>query len=261
MIRFGPAGFGMPSLKGLEHTKELGLTAAEVEFTYGVRMNNKTAEQLGIKAKKLGIALSVHAPYYINLATPDKKKLANSYRNVLQSCERAHFMHANPVVFHPAFYGKLEKNECYQLVKQRILELKDQIKKQGLKVQLAPETTGKPTQFGSFEEIMRLVHETKCSFCVDFAHLYARNLGKIDYNQLLKQLKRFKHIHAHFSGIEYTEKGEKRHIPLKKAFFLPLAKALLKYKPDITIINESPNIYDDAVKMKKWLEELRKPKK
>ena len=83
MIRFGPAGFGMPPLEGLEHTKELGLTAAEVEFTYGVRMNNKTAEQLGIKAKKLGIALSVHAPYYINLATPDKKKLANSYRNVL----------------------------------------------------------------------------------------------------------------------------------------------------------------------------------
>ena len=96
-VLFGPAGLGTPAVEGLERCKKLGLGAAEVEFTYGVRMTNATAKQIGAAAKRLGIKLSVHAPYYINLASKEKSKLNASKKRILQSCERAHYLGASPV--------------------------------------------------------------------------------------------------------------------------------------------------------------------
>ena len=93
--------------------------------------------------------------------------------------------------------------------------------------------------------------QTGCGICVDFAHLYARGQGSIDYTKILKKLP--KKFHAHFSGIEYGPKGERKHLKTAKKFFEPLAKALIKQKVDIALINESPQPYKDAAMMKRVL--------
>ena len=99
---------------------------------------------------------------------------------------------------------------------------------------------------------MKLMQDTGCGICVDFAHLYARQQGEIDYARILKKLP--KSFHAHFSGIAYGPKGEKKHIRTTQKFFEPLARALIEHNRDITIISESPKPYEDAVMMKRILQ-------
>ena len=257
MIRLGPAGSPMKStLDGLGYIKKIGLNAMEVEFTYGVRMRNELAKKIGELAEKLDISLSVHAPYYINLASSDKQKLEASKKRILDSCERAHYLKASHVVFHAGFYGRLSDKECYKIIKKEIIEMQDIIKENKWKTGLAPETTGKKSQFGSLTELLKLKDEIKCSICVDFAHLHARN-GSINYALIFDQLSSLKHIHSHFSGIEFSDKGERRHLIMEKADFLPLAKEILKRKIDITIICESPVTWEDSLKMKEIIEKLK----
>ena len=253
-ILFGPAGSaGLGNEEGVKHAKELGLGCMEVEFTYGVRMSNAKAKKVGEIAKKLNIKLSVHGPYYINLASKEKAKLNASKKRILQSCERAHYLGASPVVFHSGFYQGREEKEVYQIIKEQIIDLKKTIKKNKWNVKLAPETTGKKSQFSGLDTLLKLRKETGCDICVDFAHLYAREAGKIDYDGIFKKIKSLPHIHCHFSGINYTAKGERSHKVLDKRFFMPLAKAIKKAKPkSMIIINESPDTYGDAVKMKEW---------
>lgn len=260
MIRLGPAGSPVKStLDGLGYIKKIGLNAMEVEFTYGVRMKNELAKKIGELAEKLDISLSVHAPYYINLASSEKQKLEASKKRILDSCERAHYLKANHVVFHAGFYGKISDKECYEIIKKEIIEMQDIIKENKWKTKLAPETTGKKSQFGSLNEILRLRDEIKCSICVDFAHLHARN-GSINYAFIFDQLAKLKHIHSHFSGIEFSDKGERRHLIMGRADFLPLAKEILKRKKDITIISESPVTWEDSLKMREILQELKNEK-
>jgi deoxyribonuclease-4 len=255
-ILFGNAGSaGLGNEEGVKHSKELGLDAMEVEFTYGVKMSNASAKRVGEIAKKLGIKLSVHGPYYINLASKEKAKLNASKKRILQSCERAHYLGASPVVFHSGFYQGRDEKEVYKIIKEQIIDLQKTIKKNKWKVKLAPETTGKKSQFSGLDDLLRLKRETKCDICVDFAHLFAREAGKIDFNEIMKKIKHLPHIHCHFSGITYTPKGERSHKLLDKRFFIPLAKAIKKHKPkSMIIINESPDVFGDAVKMKKWFE-------
>lgn len=255
-IRFGPGGFGMPALQALPKLKELGLSAAEVEFTYGVNMTNDEAKKIGELAKKFDIKLSIHAPYYINLASEDRKKIEASKIRILQSCERGHYLNAKYVVFHAAFYGKLSKEQCYELVKEQILELNKKIKSNKWNVVLAPETTGKNSQFGTLDELIKLAGETKCFFCIDFAHLLARN-QKINYDEVFSKIKNFNEIHSHFSGIEYGEKGEKRHLLTSENSLHELLSHVKRSNQSITIINESPNPWQDSIKAKKIWEILK----
>ena len=102
--------------------------------------------------------------------------------------------------------------------------------------------------------MLKLKKETGCGICVDFAHLYARYQGDIDYAKILRKLP--KKFHAHFSGIDYGPKGEKKHIRTTQKFFEPLARELVKRNPDITIISESPRPYRDALMMKKVLKAI-----
>ncbi len=255
-VKFGPAGAGTSSVEGLGEVAKLGLDAVEVPFTYGVRMSNKTAKEVGKAAKKVKLNLSIHAPYYINLASEEKEKITASMKRILDSCERAHHMGAKYVVFHAAFYGKREHEEVYEMVKWAVEKMHESIEEQGWKVKLAPETTGKGSQFGDLDELLRLKKETGCHLAVDFAHLKARNNGKIDYDEVFKKLKPVKHIHAHFSGVEYTAKGERRHLLTSKADLMPLLKAVKKYKADITVINESPDPIGDSLKAKKLFAKL-----
>lgn len=253
-ILWGPAGTsGLGYIEGLKHCKKLNLGAMECEFTYGVRMTNSQAKQIGVLAKKSGIKLSVHGPYYINLASKEKAKLNASKKRILQSCERAHYLGASPVVFHSGFYQGRTEEEVYKLIKEALIDIQKTIKKNKWNVKLAPETTGKKSQFAGLDTLLRLKKEIKCDICVDFAHLYARNAGKIDYDEVFKKIKSLPHIHCHFSGITYTPKGERAHKLLDKRFFMPLAKAIKRAKPkSMIIINESPDTYGDAVKMQQW---------
>ncbi|MCL6500577.1 MAG: TIM barrel protein [Candidatus Pacearchaeota archaeon] len=258
-VRFGPSGIGSvkEALNNLQFYKKQGISAAEVEFTYGVYIkNNSDAELIGKEAKKLDIALSIHAPYYINLASEDKKIRESSKNRILECCERGHYFgtkeRPTPIVFHAAYYGKYTREECYEIVKQSILEMQQIIKKKKWQVFLAPETTGKASQFGSLDELLKLAKETGCSFCVDFAHLEARE-QKIDYKEIFDKLKKLKHVQAHFSGIEYTSKGERRHKVTTESKLKELLRWIKKYNLSITIINESPAPYTDSLKgLKIW---------
>jgi len=257
MIKVGPAGSdGLGNLKGVAKVAEAGLDCMEVAFTYGVRMKLKTAQALGTRAKAHGIMLSVHAPYYINLASEEKEKSDASRIRILDSCEKAHAMGARNVVFHAGFYQNRTAGQTYDLIKKAIVTMQKSIARQGWRVQLCPEITGKPTQFGSLAELLKLKKETGCGITVDFSHLYARQQGQIDYAEVLAKLPQT--FHAHFSGIEYGDKGERKHIRTTNAFFEPLARALVQGEANISIINESPKPYADAVMMKKLIKKLDK---
>lgn len=257
MIRIGPAGtsgLGFPG--GLEKCKELGLNALEWEFTHGVRIKNEQAKKIGELAKKLGLAMSVHGPYYINLASKEKQKIGASKTRILQSCERGHNLNADYIVFHAGFYQKRDAEEIFQIIKEGIIDIQKTIEEKKWDVILAPETTGKASQFGDIDELLRLRKETKCHLTVDWAHIKARNNGVIDYDEVCEKLKGIGHIHSHFSGIEWTPKGERRHLITPEKEIKELLSYIKKYKLDVTIINESPDPYGDCVKMKKILDKL-----
>jgi deoxyribonuclease-4 len=250
MIRVGPAGSGgRGNLEGIRRVARMKLDCMEVEFTYGVRMSLEDAREAGALARAKGITLSVHAPYYINLASDESVKLAASKQRILDSCQRADALGARRVVFHAGFYQKKTAEQTYALIKKAIVEIQQVILKNKWKVELFPETTGKPSQFGSVQELLKLRKDTGCGICVDFAHLYARQQGQIDYAKILKKLP--KKFHAHFSGIAYGPKGERKHLKTTPKFFKPLAEALLQTSRDVSLICESPRPYRDAAMMKR----------
>ncbi len=260
-IRLGPAGSpGRSTLEGIQMVKNMGLQCLEVEFVRGVHMGIDLAKDVGALAKKLDIELSIHAPYYINLASAEKKKIEESKKRILDSVERGHYLGARHVVFHPAYYGKLSKEETYRMVKEAVLDMKSTIRKRGWKSELALETTGKHSAFGDLEETLSIAKETETLTCIDFAHLYARNRGVIDYGKVLDRFEDIlgkRHLQAHFSNIEWTLKGEKSHKVLDSSPpFRPLAEEILNRKLNATIISESPITWKDALKMKAVFEDL-----
>ncbi|MEM4336674.1 MAG: TIM barrel protein [Candidatus Woesearchaeota archaeon] len=256
-ILLGPAGSaGLGNEEGLKEVKRLGLEAMEIEFTYGVRMTNEEAKRIGDLAKKLRISLSVHCPYYINLNSEENRKIEASKKRILDSCERAHYLGAEYVVFHAGFYGKKSKEETFKIIKKKILDIHETIKKNNWRVVLCPETTGKIKQFGDLDELLRLSEETGCGVCIDFSHIKARNKGNIDYDNVCRKIKRIKNKTAHFSGIEWGEGGEKRHIITSEEEIITLLQHLKKYNISIRIINESPDPFGDSIKSKKIREKI-----
>jgi len=260
VIKLGPAGSsGLGTFEGIKFVKEKELQAMEVEFVRGVKMRNELAKQCGQVARELGIELSIHAPYYINLASEDHKKRNDSKKRILDSCERGFHLGATNVVFHAAYYGKYSKEKVYDIVRDAVNEMQDFVEKKGWGVKLAPETTGKVSQWGDLDEIIKLMKEIHCSICVDFAHVYARNRGVMDYKKIFDKLETLKpkHLQCHFSNITYSLKGERMHLVLDhKPPFEPLAKEILKRRINTTIISESPITWKDSLKMKRIFEKL-----
>ncbi|MBN1644869.1 TIM barrel protein [Candidatus Woesearchaeota archaeon] len=254
-IIVGPAGLGSPAVKGLDKIKKAGLKCAEVEFTHSIYMNNKMANEIGQHAEKLGIKLSIHCPYYINLCSSKKSVRKSSKKRILDSAERGHYLNAKYIVFHSGYYGNLKKEQAYKIVKDAVLEMNKVIKKNKWKVMLCPETTGKVSQFGDLDELYKLHRQTRCAVCVDFAHMRAKYKGKIDYKHICGIMKKFKFspLHAHFSGITWGPKGEKSHKITPINEIKELLKWLKKYKFNISLINESPNPFGDAVKTSRLL--------
>lgn len=265
-IMLGPAGNcilerGENTLDSLRNLAKIKLNCQEIEFVRQTYMNNNEAKKVGELAKKLDIKLSVHSSYYINLASKEGIKIQQSKKRILDSCERMHHMGSGPVVFHPSYFGGQDREKVFQITKEAILDMIKTIRKNKWNCMLAPETTGKHSALGSLEETIRLVKETGCFLCVDLAHLFARNYGRIVYAEIFKKLKplKLKHLHFHFSGIEYTSKGEKNHIPLNHSpDFREFAKELLKqgWLKSATVISESPLTWRDSLKMKKILESI-----
>ncbi|MBI2452347.1 TIM barrel protein [Candidatus Pacearchaeota archaeon] len=244
-IRFGPAGLGpvKTAPKVLEEYKKLGLKACEVAFTYSVYIKPEEAPAIGKKARELDIELSIHAPYFVNLNSDEEKKVEATKKRILDCCRIGELLGAKAVVFHPGYYRE-DKEEAYGNIKKGIFELMREIKKNDWKIKIAPETMGKVNVFGSVEEISRLVKETGCSFCIDFAHILARE-KKVDY-ELVERVFPEKEWHVHFSGIVYGEKGEKHHKTTEKNDWFGLLKNLPRDRK-IRIINESPTMIEDSV--------------
>ena len=257
MIKVGPAGSaGLGNLKGVLKVAAMGLDCMEVAFTYGVRMGLAGAAEVGALAREKRVTLSVHAPYYINLASHETDKFDASCRRILDSCERAHALGARNVAFHAGFYQKRTAGQTYRQIKKALTGLQKEIARRGWQVRLCPEITGKPSQFGSLEELLKLMAGIKCGITVDFSPLYARRQGDVDYPGVLAKLPQ--KFHAHFSGIEYGPKGERRHIRTTPEFFEPLARALIRHQADVTLICESPRPYEDAFMMKQLVAYLQK---
>ncbi|MBU3904843.1 MAG: TIM barrel protein [Nanoarchaeota archaeon] len=260
MIRLGPAGIPMSfngsSVEAIPFVKKLGLQAMEIEFVRGVHMGLDTAKVLGIVAKENDIELSIHAPYYINLASKEKIKIEQSKKRILDSMERGEAMDAKIVVIHPGYYGEYSAEKCYSIIKEQCQDILD---KHDGKVLLGLETTAKRAAFGSTDEILVLCKSVKgCAPVIDFAHLFARE-SSIDYVKILDKFKSMKHLHCHFSNMKRNQKGgySDIHLPIGNAPpFEPLAKEILKRKLDVTIISESPVIEKDALKMKKIFKKL-----
>ena len=267
-IRLGPAGIplsakGNNSAFGVTRCAELGLNAMELEFVHGVKMGVNVAKELGIVAKKLDVALSIHAPYFINLTSTDKAKVSASERMILDTLERGAAMKAVTIVIHAGWYGKLSSEQATEQMIYEFKKISKLAEQRSWDVRIGMETTGRMSQWGTVDEILVVCKEVpQCAPVIDWAHLYARAGGSIDYPAILDKLKNFKHLHCHFEGVKFSSKkpgegNEVSHLPINgHPPFEPLAKEILKRKIDATIIAEGPTLESDSMKMKRIFEKL-----
>ena len=274
MIKFGPSGNSIAfseaghskSEESAVWVKNLGLSCFEYSFGRGVNLSNERAESIGKAFKENGVEISVHAPYYINFANPEEENAVKSYSYVLQSAEKVKLMGGKRVVFHPASQGKMKREQAVELTIKRLETLRDIIYERGLENLIyCPETMGKLGQIGTIEEIVEFCKIDKIyTPAVDFGHINAREFGSLkteeDYQRRLEYMldnlgyERMKNFHIHFSKIEYSAKGEVRHLTFEDNHygpsFEPLSTVLKKLKLEPFIICESAGTQDiDAVKM------------
>ena len=247
------------SLQACAALKGAGLDAMEVEFVRGVYMNNEVASKIGEQAKEHGTTLTVHAPFYINLNSKNEDVVEASKKRILDSAERGARMGARSCTYHAGYRHEKNEEEAYAYFRE---EIKDVMTKTPKSIYAAPETTGKFSQFGTWEELLRLHKDIGCRICFDFSHVWARELGEIDFNAVLNKIKKdyrwWKDLHIHMSGIRYGAKGELSHQMFEDTKF-PWQKVLTLLKEKGAggvIICESPNPEPDALKIKAFLEAL-----
>ena len=229
--RFGPAGNpdafyaagNKASLQMPAWLSGMKLTAYEYQCSRGVNIKEETAREIGIKAAEYGVKLSIHAPYYISLGTDDEKIIMNTQNHFFKSLEVARFMGADRIVFHMGGPGKQERNLAMEQVKRSFSTILEQIEKRGLTgIYLCPETMGKQNQLGSLAEVLQLCTMSEwVRPTVDFGHLHAVTGGKYNTREEMEQVfdavgetlgvEAAKNLHIHFSHIEFTKGGEKRH--------------------------------------------------
>ena len=230
-IAFGPAG-NSDSFYAQGHKStaeqpawlfERGLSAYEYSCGRGVRLKEETAAIIGENAKEYGIRLSLHAPYYINMATTETKKQENSIQYVLDAAQAAAWMGAQRVIFHPGVEGHGGRKTSFERICALLKQTIAQADERGFgHITLCPETMGRIKQIGDLEETLLLCKlDERLIPCVDFGHLHARSLGIYNgedcYRALVDAMEsalgreRTKNMHVHFSRIEFTKAGEKRH--------------------------------------------------
>lgn len=231
MIRFGPSGNSESFYAaGYHATREapawlhqMGLNAFEYSFGRGITLSEEAARQIGEEAAKYALALSVHAPYFINLANPDPEKREGSFRYILESAKMASVMGADRVVVHVGAVMKLDRALALQYSRDGLREILTRMEQAGLSaIRLCPETMGRPSQIGDLTEILNFCREEEQLIpCLDFGHIHALGQGALnsreDFQRVLDQmentlgLERARNMHIHFSTIEYGKAGERRH--------------------------------------------------
>lgn len=267
---FGTSGIPLTTqrpdtVNGIGRVKELGLHAMELEFVQSVNIKEEKAPLVKAAAEKNGVTLTCHGQYFINLNSIDKKKLEASKERVYHAAKRAYQCGAWSMCFHPAFYQGRSSKETYATVKQALSEVLERLKSEGVNIWVRPETTGKPTQFGSLEELVQLSLELENVLpCIDFSHLYARSNGKYNSTEEFSSVLEFledklgkdyylKNMHAHVQGVEFTEKGERRHLPFSESGFnyRDLVKVFKDYSAKGIVICESPLMEEDTLILQK----------
>ena len=254
---------------GIERIAELGLGCMEVEFVQGVKMSPEVAVPLGKLAARKKVALTAHGPYFINLNAVEPEKVHMSKERILQTARIAALFGARSITFHAAFYLKSTPAETYTKVKRHLEEVVNILRNEDNKVTISPEVTGKPSQFGTFEEILQLSSEIEgVAPCLDFSHWHART-GKAnsyqEFSDILDQIERklgrrgLDNMHIHLSGIAYGNKGEIKHLMLEDSdlHYAELLKALKERKAKGVVICESaPNIEQDALLLQQTYQAL-----
>lgn len=241
----------------------LGLDCLEIEAVRGVHMGEDTARQVRERAEARGIRLSLHAPYYINLLSPEEGKRLASQKYIITSMRVAGLCGARSVVFHAGYYRQLGPQEAYGLVKKAVAEILSVLKSERNTVTLRIETMGRPKQFGTLEEVLFLCRDLEgLAPCLDFSHIHARE-GRVnsfpEFDRILRKLGRklgpaaLKDVHFHIAGMDYGRIGEIKHLVLKESDFRydEWIEALKDNSVAGMVICESPNLEADAMMLKK----------
>lgn len=252
-----------------------GLDAYEYQCGNGVRCGEATAKKIADAARENNIIMSVHSPYYINLATPEEEKRAGSINYIMQSCRLVKHLGGDRVVVHSGAIGKLSREEALEYAKKTLTLARGEMVAEGFSdVRLCIETMGKINQLGDLYEVMELCKLDESFLpCIDFGHLNARTLGglktKADFEEIFDAIEnnlgkdRLNVFHSHFSKIEYTQKGgEKKHLTFEDTIFGPefdfAAEIMAERDIAPTIICESAGTQaEDAYTMKKIYEEIK----
>ncbi len=277
MPKFGPAGHAASfsemgyknSLDVPDYIVKMGLDCYEYQCGRGVNIGEEKARLLGKKASAAGIGLSLHAPYYISMSSVEEEKRKNSVNYILASARAVNAMGGNRIVVHTGSCGKISREEALALAKDTMRMALDALDSEGLsEIHICPETMGKVNQLGTLDEVLELcLLDERLIPCIDFGHLNARDLGCLkefyDYENIFIKIRdrlgtdRLKSFHSHFSKIEYTTGGEKRHLTFEDTVYgpdyEPVMELVLKYGCDPTFICESAGTQaEDAKKMKDY---------
>lgn len=282
MIKFGPGGNcedfyadgGKSSMDIPKWLNKVGLNAYEYECGRGVKISEESAQRLGELARENGIALSVHAPYFTNISSVEQERIDKTIGYIMQSAVAAKNMGASRVVVHMGAAKDITRRLAMDISKTTMERALKELDDAGLgDITLCPETMGKINQMGTLEEVLELCQmDERLLPTIDFGHLNARSIGgvntKEDYEQIIKKMHkklgeyRAKNFHAHFSKIEFTKGGEKKHVTFDNTeygpLFEPLAEILVQYDLTPTIICESAGTQTrDALYMKKCYDSLK----
>jgi deoxyribonuclease IV len=265
MLVFGTAGIPASTktngdtVAGLKRIAELGLGGMEIEFVRGVYLKDNTAPPVAYVGKKLGLKLSCHAPYYLNLNHADEVRRRQAGGVLHHAASTAAKAGAKNIVFHAGYYLKDSPDAVYDAIKAEIEVVLEKLRDEGTSVILRPELAGKVSQFGTLAELLKLSKELPgVAPAIDFAHLHASTGRYNSYPEFSEVLNRvgealgreaLEDLHLHVSGIEYAKSGERRHLNLAESDFHydELLQALVDAKAGGTIICESPNIEEDTL--------------
>ena len=247
-IRFGTAGTSDSfAAKGYKnsldipaYTAEMGLDAFEYQCGHGVRLGLEKAARMAADAAERGILFSVHAPYYISMSSLEEDKRLNSVNYLLQSAAVCKALGGRRVIFHPGSCGRQSREEALEKALDTMRRAQAALDEAGYEeMTLCPETMGKIGQLGTLDEVLALCTvDSRITPCIDFGHLNARTLGgiqsKADYAAILDRLEtalgdeRARRFHVHFSRIEFSKGGEKRHWTFAETQFGPEPQPLME---------------------------------
>lgn len=255
------------SVGAIAFSKSIGLETLELGWVQSVRVTEATCAAIKAAGKEHGVALSVHAPYFINL-NAEKEEWPKSRKRLMDAAHYGNLAGATDIIFHPGSYFGNDPAEVLKTAIPRLEACVKELQKNGDHVTLRPETMGKSAMLGSFEDALAMSKAIDMvQPCLDFAHLHARpgdgSMNTYDeWSRLLEQYgkalgaKALKTLHIHLSGIEYGPKGEKNHLTLADADLKlkDLFKALNDFGCAGRILCESPIMEEDALTMKKaWM--------